>query len=130
MYYDVGSTFSYLFLTFDMRDLYVILWTEITPSVKFTDPAWRSPWKIMDCYDTIGQVYRLIYITSEVRGRLPSLGTRGEFYSLYVMTIQPYEEGYLLFNIWGDDMCNEHGTIYAISSVFGDRMTTQSMGLI
>jgi len=20
------------------------------------------------------------------------------------MTIQPYEEGYLLFNIWGDDM--------------------------
>ena len=26
--------------------------------------------------------------------------------------------------------CNEHGTIYAISSDFGDRMTTQSMGLI
>ena len=26
--------------------------------------------------------------------------------------------------------CNEHDTIYAISSVFGDRMTTQSMGLI
>ena len=24
--------------------------------------------------------------------------------------------------------CNEHGTIYAISSDFGDRMTTQSMG--
>ena len=23
--------------------------------------------------------------------------------------------------------CNEHGTIYAISSDFGDRMTTQSM---
>ena len=29
---------------------------------------------------------------------------------------------------WGD--CNEHGTIYAISSDFGDRLTTQSMGLI
>jgi len=26
--------------------------------------------------------------------------------------------------------CNEHGTIYAISSDFGDRMTTQSMGLM
>ena len=25
--------------------------------------------------------------------------------------------------------CNEHGTIYAISSDFGDRMTTQSMWL-
>ena len=24
--------------------------------------------------------------------------------------------------------CNEHGTIYTISSDFGDRMTTQSMG--
>ena len=29
---------------------------------------------------------------------------------------------------WGD--CNEHGTIYAISSDFGDRMTTQSMELM
>ena len=29
-----------------------------------------------------------------------------------------------------DVMCNEHGTIYAISSDFGDRMTMQSMGLI
>ena len=27
-------------------------------------------------------------------------------------------------------VCNEHGTIYAISSDFGDRMTTQSMGLM
>ena len=27
-------------------------------------------------------------------------------------------------------LCNEYGTIYAISSDFGDRMTTQSMGLI
>jgi len=27
-------------------------------------------------------------------------------------------------------LCNEHGTIYAISSDFGDRMTTQSMGLM
>ena len=26
--------------------------------------------------------------------------------------------------------CNEHGTIYAISSDFGDRMITQSMGLM
>ena len=26
--------------------------------------------------------------------------------------------------------CNEHGTIYAISSDFGDRMTTQSMRLM
>ena len=26
--------------------------------------------------------------------------------------------------------CNEHGTIYVISSDFGDRMTTQSMGLM
>ena len=26
--------------------------------------------------------------------------------------------------------CNEHGTIYIISSDFGDRMTTQSMELI
>ena len=26
--------------------------------------------------------------------------------------------------------CNEHGTIYAISSDFGDCMTTQSMGLM
>ena len=26
--------------------------------------------------------------------------------------------------------CNEYGTIYAISSDFGDRMTTQSMGLM
>ena len=26
--------------------------------------------------------------------------------------------------------CNEHGTIYAISSDFGDRMTTQLMGLM
>ena len=29
---------------------------------------------------------------------------------------------------WGD--CNERGTIYAISSDFGDCMTTQSMGLM
>jgi len=27
-------------------------------------------------------------------------------------------------------MCNEHGTIYTISSDFGDRMTMQSMGLM
>ena len=27
-------------------------------------------------------------------------------------------------------MCNEHGTINAISSDFSNRMTTQSMGLI
>jgi len=27
-------------------------------------------------------------------------------------------------------LCNEYGTIYAISSDFGDRMTTQSMGLM
>jgi len=27
-------------------------------------------------------------------------------------------------------ICNEHGTIHAISSDFGDRMTTQSMGLM
>jgi hypothetical protein len=27
-------------------------------------------------------------------------------------------------------VCNEHGTIYAISSDFDDRMTTQSMGLM
>ena len=27
-------------------------------------------------------------------------------------------------------LCNEHGTIYAISSDFGDRMTTQSMRLM
>ena len=26
--------------------------------------------------------------------------------------------------------CNEHGTIHAISSDFGDRMITQSMGLM
>jgi hypothetical protein len=26
--------------------------------------------------------------------------------------------------------CNEHGIIYAISSDFGDRMITQSMGLM
>ena len=26
--------------------------------------------------------------------------------------------------------CNEHGTIYVISSDFGDRMTTQAMGLM
>ena len=26
--------------------------------------------------------------------------------------------------------CNEHDTIYAISSDFGDRMTTQSLGLM
>ena len=26
--------------------------------------------------------------------------------------------------------CNEHGTFYALSSDFGDRMTTQSMGLM
>src|SRR6185437_6542443 len=26
--------------------------------------------------------------------------------------------------------CNEHGTIYVISSDFGDRMTTQSIGLM
>ena len=28
------------------------------------------------------------------------------------------------------DRCNEHGTIYVISSDFCDRMTTQSMGLM
>ena len=27
-------------------------------------------------------------------------------------------------------LCNEYGTIYAISSNFGDHMTTQSMGLM
>ena len=27
-------------------------------------------------------------------------------------------------------VCNEHGTIYAISSDFSDRMTTQSIGLM
>jgi len=27
-------------------------------------------------------------------------------------------------------VCNEHGTIYAISSDFGDRMIMQSMGLM
>ena len=30
----------------------------------------------------------------------------------------------------GQWKCNEHGTIYAILSDFGDRMTTQSMGLM
>ena len=30
----------------------------------------------------------------------------------------------------GLNICNEHGTIYAISSDFGDRMTMQSMGLM
>ena len=38
------------------------------------------------------------------------------------------------FHIEGIDFvtphCNEHGTIYAISSDFSDRMTTQSMGLM
>jgi hypothetical protein len=29
-----------------------------------------------------------------------------------------------------EDECNQHGTICAISSDFGDRMTTQSMGLM
>ena len=29
-----------------------------------------------------------------------------------------------------DPSCNEHGTIYAISSDFSDLMTTQSMGLM
>ena len=29
---------------------------------------------------------------------------------------------------WKFTECNEHGTIYAISSDFGDRMTKQSMG--
>ena len=29
-----------------------------------------------------------------------------------------------------DNLCNEHGTIYVISSDFGDRMTMQLMGLM
>ena len=36
----------------------------------------------------------------------------------------------IIENHEGTEDCNEHGTIYAISSDFGDRMTTQSMGLI
>ena len=35
----------------------------------------------------------------------------------------------VLSSITKNGDCNEHGTIYAISSDFGDRMTTQSMGL-
>jgi len=47
-----------------------------------------------------------------------------------------------LWDIWWQNMvtyplrnqimnrCNEHGTIYAVSNDFGDRMTTQSMGLM
>ena len=39
----------------------------------------------------------------------------------------------LLDGVWccsgitAEDPCNEHGTIYAISSDFGDRMTTQHL---
>ena len=36
---------------------------------------------------------------------------------------------YMMEAVQGEH-CNEHGTIYAISSDFGDRMTTQSMGLM
>ena len=36
----------------------------------------------------------------------------------------------VLSSITKERDCNEHGTIYAISSDFGDRMTTQSMGLM
>ena len=35
-----------------------------------------------------------------------------------------------LWRVVSDVYSNEHGTIYAISSDFGDRMTTQSMGLM
>ena len=34
------------------------------------------------------------------------------------------------FGYYNSHCCNEHGTIYAISSDFSDRMTTQSMGLM
>ena len=34
---------------------------------------------------------------------------------------------YVVFNHQKGGDCNEHGTIYAISSDFGDRMTTQHL---
>ena len=43
-----------------------------------------------------------------------------KFYTCFDCVLINHQKG-------GD--CNEHGTIYAISSDFGDRMTTQSMGL-
>jgi len=36
----------------------------------------------------------------------------------------------LFVKFWIYIYCNEHGTIYAISSDFGDRMIMQSMGLM
>jgi hypothetical protein len=44
-----------------------------------------------------------------------------KFYTCFDCVVINHQKG-------GD--CNEHGTIYAISSYFGDRMTTQSMGLM
>ena len=44
-----------------------------------------------------------------------------KFYDCFDCVVINHQKG-------GD--CNEHGTIYAISSDFGDRMTTQSMGLM
>ena len=44
-----------------------------------------------------------------------------KFYACFDCVVINHQKG-------GD--CNEHGTIYAISSDFGDRMTTQSMGLM
>ena len=44
-----------------------------------------------------------------------------QFYACFDCVVINHQKG-------GD--CNEHGTIYTISSDFGARMTTQSMGLI
>ena len=44
-----------------------------------------------------------------------------KFYACFDCVVINYQKG-------GD--CNEQGTIYAISSDFGDRMTTQLMGLM
>jgi len=54
-------------------------------------------------------------------GNLPSLRS---ITAIYYLHVEPDK-----FNVVREK-CNEHGTIYAISSDFGDRMTIQSMGLM
>ena len=44
--------------------------------------------------------------------------------------LQPIANPSLIYTKKVNAHCNEHGTIYAISSDFGDHMTTQSMRLM
>ena len=60
-------------------------------------------------------------------GKHPS---KCKWFNLSIFANFMLDFNYVVFNHQKGGDCNEHGTIYDISSDFGDRMTTQSMVLM